>query len=190
MADFTLPDLPFAVDALTPHISAEQLTLHHDKHHAAYVAKANELSAKIKASAEPDPRLNRALSFNLAGHILHSLFWENLSPQKTAPSGELAKLIDANFGSLEKLQKEFTAVATTIEGSGWSALFFDPASQKLLIAPIENHNKIYFPEMKILLVLDVWEHAFYLDYKNEKAKFVAAFWEIVNWDAAARRLKA
>lgn len=193
MPDFVLPDLPFGYDALAPQISEEQLRLHHSKHHAAYVANANALSEKISAArtanTDVDPKLWRALSFNVAGHKLHSLFWENLAPQnEDEPSAELKNLLEQNFGSLENFKKEFTAVATTIEGSGWAALFYAPENGKLFIAPIENHNKIYFPEAKILLVLDVWEHAFYLDYKNEKAKFVAAFWEIVNWQKVAERL--
>ncbi|MFA6458271.1 MAG: superoxide dismutase [Patescibacteria group bacterium] len=193
MPDFTLPALPFEYGALAPQISEEQLRLHHSKHHAAYIANANALMEKIAAAraanADVDPKLWRALSFNVAGHKLHSLFWENLAPQSgDEPTGELKKLLEANFGSFANFQKEFTASATTIEGSGWAALLYAPENQKLFLAPIENHNKIYFPEAKILLVLDVWEHAFYLDYKNEKAKFVAAFWEIVNWSAVAARL--
>ncbi len=193
MSDFTLPALPFAYDALAPQISEEQLRLHHSKHHAAYVANANALSEKIAAAraanADVDPKLWRALSFNVAGHKLHSLFWENLDPKGGGePSGALKNLLEKSFGSFANFQKEFTAVATTIEGSGWAALFYCPKHERLFIAPIENHNKIYFPEAKILLVLDVWEHAFYLDYKNEKAKFVAAFWEIVNWPAVAARI--
>jgi Fe-Mn family superoxide dismutase len=189
---FSLPDLPFGYGALLPQISEEQLRLHHSKHHAAYIANANMLSEKITAAraaeAEVDPKLWRALSFNLAGHKLHSLFWENLTPNGGEPNGELRKLIDSNFGNLTEFQKEFSAVALSIEGSGWAGLFYSPENKKLLIAPIENHNKIYFPETRILLVLDVWEHAFYLDYKNEKAKFVTAFWEIVNWQTVAKRL--
>jgi Fe-Mn family superoxide dismutase len=194
---FTLPNLPYDYAALAPYISEQQLKLHHDKHHQAYVNGGNATFEKLdkarKENAEIDVRATlKELSFNVGGHILHSIFWTNLAPAGKGgggnPSGAIADLIDRNFGSFERFKKEFTMAATSAEGSGWAALALHPCIDRPLIMQIEKHNVNVYPTFNILMVLDVWEHAYYLDYKNERPKFVEAFWNIVNWDQINKNL--
>jgi len=194
---FTLPPLPYDYKALEPHISETQLKLHHDKHHQAYVNGANADFEKIdkarKENAELDMKaLLKDLSFNVGGHLLHSIFWENMAPAGKGgggtPSGALADSINKEFGSFEEFKKEFTKAAATAEGSGWAALAVHPCIDRPLIMQIEKHNVNVYPTFRILMVLDVWEHAYYVDYKNERAKFIEAFWNIVNWDNVNKNL--
>ena len=194
---FTLPNLPYDYAALTPYISEQQLKLHHDKHHQAYVNGGNAAFEKLdkarKENAEIDVKATlKELSFNAGGHILHSIFWTNLAPAGKGgggnPSGAIADLIDRNFGSFERFKKEFTMAATSVEGSGWAALALHPCVDRPLIMQLEKHNVNVYPTFNILMVLDVWEHAYYLDYKNERPKFVEAFWNIVNWDQINKNL--
>jgi Fe-Mn family superoxide dismutase len=201
MADtklYSLPELPYAYNALEPQISEAQLRLHHDKHHAAYVNGANAILEKLDkarpAGTDVDMKATlKELSFQVGGHNLHSLFWKNLAPaNKTCkePGGALADALKKEFGSIERFKKEFTAAANSTEGSGWAALAWCSHTQRLLLMQIEKHNVNVIPTYKILLVLDVWEHAYYLDYKNERAKFTEAFWSIVNWVEVNVRLEA
>ena len=194
---FTLPPLPYDYKALEPYISETQLKLHHDKHHQAYVNGANADFEKIdkarKENAELDMKaLLKDLSFNVGGHLLHSIFWENMAPAGKGgggtPSGALADSINKEFGSFEEFKKEFTKAAATAEGSGWAALAVHPCIDRPLIMQIEKHNVNVYPTFRILMVLDVWEHAYYVDYKNERAKFIEAFWNIVNWDNVNKNL--
>lgn len=194
---FTLPKMPYDYGALAPYISEQQLKLHHDKHHQAYVNGGNAAFEKLdkarKENAEVDVKAAlKELSFNVGGHILHSIFWENLAPAGKGgggnPSGAIADLIDKEFGSFERFKKEFTMAASSAEGSGWAALAMHPCIGRPLIMQIEKHNVNVYPTFNILMVLDVWEHAYYLDYKNERPKFVEAFWNIVNWDQINKNL--
>jgi len=193
---FTLPKLPYDYNALAPYISEQQLKLHHDKHHQAYVNSANAAFEKLdkarSENAEIDMKATlKELSFNVGGHILHSIFWENMAPAGKGggkPGGAVADMIDMGFGSFERFKKEFTTAATSVEGSGWAALAVHPCIGRPLIMQIEKHNVNVYPSFKILMVLDVWEHAYYVDYKNERAKFVEAFWNIVNWDYVNKNL--
>lgn len=195
---YTLPGLSYAYKDLEPYISEQQLTIHHQKHHQAYVNSANAILEKMDKAREENADLDlkstlKELSFNIGGHLLHSLFWENLAPKdETAgePKGVLADLIKKEFGSFERFKKEFSQTASSVEGSGWAALTFSPETKKLMLMQIEKHNTNVYPGLKILMVLDVFEHAYYLDYKNERAKFIEAFWNIVNWDKIAERIKA
>jgi len=190
MEKYILKNLPYGYKDLEPYISEEVLTLHHDKHHAAYVNAANILLDKIadarKNNAELDYKSTlKALSFNAGGHILHQMFWENMASVnfgKNKPSGEVLKAIEKEFGSLERFKTEFSETAKSVEGSGWAVLTKD-----LAIVQIEKHNVNLYPEQKILLCLDVWEHAYYLDYKNDRAKFIENWWNIVNWDEVEKR---
>ena len=193
MQNYTLPKLSYNYNALEPFISEQQLTLHHQKHHQAYVNGANALFEKLakarKENAELDMKaMLKELSFHTGGHLLHSLFWENLAPAKEAgkPSNSLLKAITAEFGSFERFKQEFTKTAASVEGSGWAVLAMNGKTPVLM--QIEKHNVNVIPSFKILLVLDVWEHAYYLDYKNDRAKFVEAFWNIVNWKEVCKRL--
>jgi Fe-Mn family superoxide dismutase len=193
---FTLPKLPYDYNALAPYISEQQLKLHHDKHHQAYVNSANAAFEKLdkarSENAEIDMKATlKELSFNVGGHILHSIFWDNMAPAGKGggkPGGAVADMIDMGFGSFERFKKEFTTAATSVEGSGWAALAVHPCIGRPLIMQIEKHNVNVYPSFKILMVLDVWEHAYYVDYKNERAKFVEAFWNIVNWDYVNKNL--
>jgi len=193
---FTLPKLPYDYNALAPYISEQQLKLHHDKHHQGYVNGANAAFEKLdkarSENAEIDMKATlKELSFNVGGHILHSIFWDNMAPAGKGggkPGGAVADMIDMGFGSFERFKKEFTTAATSVEGSGWAALAVHPCIGRPLIMQIEKHNVNVYPSFKILMVLDVWEHAYYVDYKNERAKFVEAFWNIVNWDYVNKNL--
>jgi len=195
---YSLPQLLYGYKDLAPQISEVQLTLHHQKHHQAYVNAANAILAKLDKARQEDTDLDmkatlKDLSWQIGGHILHSFFWENLAPAPPggagAPTGKLAEAIVREFGSFERFKKEFTQAALSVEGSGWAALVFDAPTERLLIAQIEKHNNDLIASLPILLVLDVFEHAYYLDYKNERAKFIEAFWQIVNWDEIAKRFE-
>ncbi len=194
---FSLPKLPYDYNALEPYISETQLKLHHDKHHQAYVNGANadfeKLDKARKENAEVDMKaLLKDLSFNIGGHLLHSIFWENMAPAGKGgggqPGGALADMLNKEFGSFEQFKKEFTKAAATTEGSGWAALAVHPCVDRPLILQIEKHNVNVYPTFKILMVLDVWEHAYYVDYKNERPKFIEAFWNVVNWDRVNKNL--
>ncbi|MCC2333484.1 superoxide dismutase [Cellulomonas wangsupingiae] len=193
MADYTLPDLPYDYAALEPHISGRIMELHHDKHHAAYVAGANTALEKLAAAREADDFATvnlqeKNLAFNLGGHVNHSVFWENLSPDGgDQPVGELAAAIDEFFGSFAAFQKHFAANALGIQGSGWSILGWDSVGQKLAIFQLYDQQSNYPLGLVPIVVLDMWEHAFYLDYVNVKADYVKAWWNIVNWADAAER---
>ena len=196
---YTLPPLPYGYGDLAPAISEEQLRLHHDKHHNAYVVGANAILERVDAARKNGTDLDmkatlKEFSFHVGGHTLHSIFWKNLAPAGRGgggmPSGPLADACMAEFGSFERFKKEFSAAATSAEGSGWAALSVCRMTGRPIIMQIEKHNVNVYPGCAILMVLDVWEHAYYLDYKNDRAKFVENFWQIVNWDAVAKRLEA
>ena len=194
---YSLPRLAFGYRDLEPFISEEQLRLHHEKHHAAYVTGANGVLERLEKARREKADLDmkstlKELSFHIGGHVLHSLFWGNLAPKGKAadrPVGLLATAIDKEFGGYEPFKKEFSQAAVSAEGSGWAALSHCTLTNRPIIMQIEKHNVNVFPGLRILLVLDVWEHAYYLDYKNLRAKFVEAFWNIVNWDEANRRFE-
>jgi len=194
---YVLPELPFGYRDLEPHISEKQIRIHHEKHHQGYVNGANAILQKLdkarKGGADLDIKSTlKALSFNIGGHILHSLFWPNLAPAGKGggkPGGALGDAVEEEFGSFERFKKEFSQAAVSVEGSGWAALSFCRQTTRPIIMQIEKHNTNVYPMFKILMVLDVWEHAYYLDYKNERAKFVDAFWSIVNWDKVNKRLE-
>jgi len=192
---YKLPDLPYGYKDLEPYMSEEVLKLHHDKHHAGYVSAANALQEKIWEAREKKTALDyksvlKSLSFNAAGHILHETFWKVMAPQnsgKNKPSGKILKAIEENFGSWERFKIEFTETAKSVEGSGWAILAFHKEHGNLNIIQVEKHNVNFYPEQAILLCLDVWEHAYYLDYKNDRAKFIENWWNIVNWDEVEKR---
>jgi len=193
---YSLPQLSFSYDALEPYISREQLKIHHEKHHQAYVKAANSILEKIdtfrKEGKDFDVKATlKELSFNIGGHVLHSLFWENLSPPKenNKPNGKIKEILEREFGSFENFKKEFSIASLTVEGSGWTALSFCKQTNRPIIMQIEKHNVNVYPTFKILLIIDVFEHAYYLDYKNERAKYIEAFWNIVNWDVVNERLE-
>lgn len=194
---YSLPKLPYEYKDLEPYISEEQLKIHHSKHHQAYVNGANAILEKLDKARKEDATLDiratlKELSFNIGGHLLHSLFWGNLAPTGKGggkPGGVFGDMVEKEFGSFERFKKEFTQAAIGVEGSGWAALTFCKQTNRPIIMQIEKHNTNIYPMFRILMVLDVFEHAYYLDYKNERAKFVDAFWNIVNWDEVNKRLE-
>ena len=194
---YVLPQLPYDYKDLAPYMSEEQLRIHHSKHHQAYVNGANAILQRLdkarKENAEIDIKSTlKELSFNIGGHLLHSLFWGNLAPPSKGggkPSGVLGDVLDKEFGSFERFKKEFSQTAVSVEGSGWAALTLCKQTGRPIIMQIEKHNANVYPMFRILMVLDVFEHAYYIDYKNDRAKFVEAFWNIVNWEEVNKRLE-
>lgn len=193
---YSLPTLPYEYNALMPYISEEQLKLHYQKHHQAYVNGANAIFEKIDKARKDNVDFDmkstlKELSFHIGGYYLHKLFWENIGPAGKKgggkPKGELEGAIIADFLNFERFVKEFTQTAMSVEGSGWAALSFCKTTGRLLLLQIEKHNVNLFPGFEIIMVLDVWEHAYYLDYKNDRAKYVEAFWNIVNWEEIGQR---
>jgi len=187
---YVLPDLGYAYDALMPEISARQLEVHHSKHHHAYVQAANE--ALDHLAGEPNPgeldRIRRALAFNVSGHQMHSLFWTCMSPNPTAePDGELGLAINAQFGSFERLRNQLTDALTTVQGSGWAMLEFEPLGGLLIVSQVHDHHQFHVPGGVPLFVIDGWEHAYYLDHANDKAGWASAFWKVADWRAASER---
>jgi superoxide dismutase, Fe-Mn family len=197
MAQYSLPDLPYDFAALEPHYSGQILELHHDKHHAAYVTGANTTLDKLAEAREKGDfggvvGLEKTLAFNISGHVLHSIFWKNLSPVGgDKPDGELASAIDEHFGSFDAFKAQLTQSSSTIQGSGWGVLAWEPLGRRLIVEQVYDHQGNIGQGAVPLLVFDAWEHAFYLQYKNVKADFFAALWNIVNWpDVAARYSQA
>ncbi|HEL1973525.1 superoxide dismutase SodA [Streptococcus suis] len=195
-----LPDLPYAYDALEPHIDAETMTLHHDKHHATYVANANaalekhpeigeDLVALLSDVEQIPADIRQALINNGGGHLNHALFWELLSPEKTEISAELAADIDTTFGSFDAFKEAFTAAATTRFGSGWAFLVVNKEG-KLEVISTANQDTPIMQGLKPILALDVWEHAYYLNYRNVRPNYIKAFFEVINWDKVNELYKA
>ncbi|MGM5692318.1 superoxide dismutase SodA [Streptococcus suis] len=195
-----LPDLPYAYDALEPHIDAETMTLHHDKHHATYVANANAALEKhpeigedlevLLSNVDQIPSdIRQALINNGGGHLNHALFWELLSPEKTEISAELVADIDATFGSFDAFKEVFTTAATTRFGSGWAFLVVNKEG-KLEVISTANQDTPIMQGLKPILALDVWEHAYYLNYRNVRPNYIKAFFEVINWDKVNELYKA
>jgi len=192
MPEYTLPDLPYDYGALEPHYSAEILELHHDKHHATYVKGANTALEKLAAARENEEfgtinQLQKNLAFNLSGHVLHSLFWKNMSPDGgDKPDGEIAAAIDESFGTFEGFRNQLSEASLNVQGSGWGALTWEPVAQRLIVEQVYDHQSNVGQGAPPLLVLDMWEHAYYLQYKNVKADWVKSFWENLSPDGGGK----
>jgi Fe-Mn family superoxide dismutase len=195
MAAYTLPELQYDFGALEPHVSGAIMELHHDKHHAAYVKGSNaaldELDeARTKGDYTRLAAVERALAFNLSGHILHSIFWTNLTPKGGGqPDGELAQAITRDFGGFDHFKRQLTQVASTIMGSGWGALIWEPLGGRLLTTQIYDHQSNLSQAGVPLMVIDAWEHAYYLQYKNQKTAFFDAVWNLWSWKDIADRFQ-
>jgi Fe-Mn family superoxide dismutase len=193
MPVYTLPDLPYDFGALEPAISGRIVELHHGKHHAVYVKNANRAleqlnEARAKNEFDGIAALERTFAFNLSGHVLHSIYWQNLAPKAGgAPIGELARALDRDFGGFERFQAQMNAVATSILGSGWAALVFEPLAQRLLITQIYDHQSNLTQCGVPLLLIDAWEHAYYLQYQDRKADYCKSIWSLWNWRDVAQR---
>ncbi|MEK6462809.1 superoxide dismutase [Pseudonocardia alni] len=193
MADYTLPDLPYDYSALAPHIAPEIMELHHSQHHNTYVQGLNTTLDKLADARDKNDfgaivGLEKTLAFNLGGHANHSAFWNNLSPDGgDKPTGDLAAAIEKDFGSFDAFRAHFTAAATTIQGSGWAILGHDRLGDRLLIHQLYDQQSQLPAGQTPIVLLDMWEHAFYLQYKNVKPDYVKAWWNVVDWADAAKR---
>ena len=191
-----LPALPYAYNALEPHIDEATVRLHHDKHHAGYVTGLNgalEKLAAARASGDTTavPNLMKDLAFHGSGHILHTIYWENMGPNAGGePTGELAEAINATFGSFSAFKAEFTAATVGVKGSGWGALIYNRELGQLMVNAPEQHQNLAQWSGVPVLVCDVWEHAYYLKYQNLRAGYVAAWWNLVNWENVSKRYAA
>ena len=190
--EHTLPDLPYAYDALEPYIDEQTMRLHHDKHHQGYVNGLNGAERELAEARKNGDfgnirNIERRVAFHGSGHINHTLFWRNMcAPDDTTdPSGDLANQIDRDFGGLDSLKAQFSAAAKAVEGSGWGFLVWNPEGEYLTTTAAENHQKQFMNNAIPLLVLDVWEHAYYLKYQNNRGKYVDQWWNVVDWDNVA-----
>lgn len=196
MTTYTLPELPYDYAALEPHISGKIMQLHHDKHHQAYVTGANTALEQLAEARDSGNlaavnKLEKDLAFNVGGHVNHTIFWNNLSPEGAdRPEGELAAAINEFFGDFDKFQAHFTATAMGVQGSGWAVLAWDSLGQRANIVQLFDQQGNLPAGTIPLLMLDVWEHAYYLDYLNVRADYVKAFWNIANWADVAKRFEA
>lgn len=190
-----LPPLPYPYDALEPHIDEKTMRLHHDKHHRSYVEGLNKAEREMaKARRSGDFSLikhwEREAAFNGAGHYLHTIFWHNMSPHGGGmPTGAIAREIKRTFGSLQQFKRHFSAAAEHVEGGGWALLVWAPRSHRVEILQAEKHQNLSQQDVIPLLVLDVWEHAYYLKYNNNRKKYIESWWHVVNWDDVNRRYK-
>jgi len=187
---YALPDLPYDYGALEPHVSGEIMELHHGKHHAAYVKGANAALENLADARDSDDftmitKLQKDLAFHVSGHVLHSVFWTNLSPD-----GVLGEQIDQDFGSFDRFRAHMTEAANTVQGSGWALAAWEPAAERIIVQQVYDHQGNHGQGTEPLLAIDAWEHAFYLQYRNVKADFFEALWNVVNWDDVGARLAA
>jgi superoxide dismutase, Fe-Mn family len=193
---YTLPDLAFDPGALEPHLNARIVELHHGKHHAAYVAAANATLDKLAEARAADKwdaivGLEKSLAFNLGGHVLHSIYWTNLSPDGGGePAGALADAIGASFGSFAAFKAQFSQATITAQGSGWGLLTYEPLGARLIVEQLEVHHESTVLGGVPILAIDAWEHAYYLQYENRRADYVAAIWNIISWSDVERRWRA
>lgn len=196
LTEYTLPPLPYPTNALDGYLSAEILELHHDKHHAGYVKGLNKTLADLKEAREAGKfdaikGLERNLAFHGSGHVLHSIYWNSMSPKGGGtPKGNLQKAIDANFGSFDAFRKQFAEASKQAEASSWGALVYEPLGNRLLVTAFEDHQNMTFQGSTPLIVCDVWEHAYYLRYKADRASYVDKFFDVANWDYAEQRFNA
>ncbi|XP_063916433.1 superoxide dismutase [Mn] 1, mitochondrial-like [Zophobas morio] len=194
-AAHALPELPYAYEALEPIVSRDIMSLHHTKHHQTYVTNLNAAEEKLKTALSKGDistvvSLEPALRFNGGGHLNHSIFWKNLSPESTQPSEPLKKAIESSFGSIEQLKDQLSASSIGVQGSGWGWLGYCPKSGCLKIATCANQDPLQATTGLIpLLGIDVWEHAYYLQYKNVRADYVKAIFEVVNWKDVSERFE-
>ena len=194
MPVYTLPDLPYDYGQLEPHLIAKIVELHHDKHHAAYVAGANTTLEKLHDARQKDDfgtinQLEKSLAFHISGHKLHSILWTNLSPKGGgSPTGAIKTQLETDFGGVEAFKKQFNAATLGVQGSGWGVLSWEPTAGRLIVQQVYDHQGEHAQGGQPIMVCDIWEHAFYLQYENRKAEWVTAFWNLINWDDVNRRL--
>ncbi|MFE1292219.1 superoxide dismutase [Streptomyces sp. NPDC058751] len=198
MGTYALPDLPYDYAALEPAITGQILELHHAKHHAAYVKGANDTLEQIAEIRDKDQitptslvGLEKTFAFNLSGHVLHSIFWQNLSPDGgDRPDGALADAVDEHLGGFEAFKKQLTVATASVQGSGWGVLAWEPLGKRLIVEQVYDHHGNVGQGSTPLLVFDAWEHAYYLQYKNVRPDYVTKLWDLVNWEDVTARYTA
>ncbi|MDR8407429.1 superoxide dismutase [Nonomuraea sp. 3-1Str] len=196
MGEYTLPDMPYDYAALEPAITGEILELHHAKHHAAYVKGANDTLERLAEARDKGEfgglvGLEKTYAFNLSGHVLHTIFWQNLSPDGgDRPDGELGDAITEHFGSFEAFQKQLTTATATVQGSGWGVLAWEPLGRRLVVEQVYDHHGNVGMNTTPLLVFDAWEHAYYLQYRNVRPDYVEKLWGLINWNDVIARYDA
>lgn len=190
---YALPDLGYDFNALEPVISQETLQIHYSKHHQGYVNNLNQAldkyhDAELKNDIQAMVVFQEAIRFNGGGHINHSFFWKNLSPKaKQQPEGELLQLLKKEFGSFDAFKSRFNAQAASIQGSGWAWLAYDKTAKSLQIAVTSNHGTVRPQGLVPLMVVDMWEHAYYLQYRNEKKRFLQEIWQVLDFGEVEKR---
>lgn len=193
MPVYTLPDLAYDYGALQPHISGEIMELHHARHHAAYVTGANTVLEKLEEARSKGDfstvnQLAKNLAFHVSGHVLHSIFWQNLSPHGgDEPAGELKAAVERDFGSFSSFMQLLSNTTNSVQGSGWGVLAYEPVGDRLVVEQVYDHQSNIASASTPLLVIDAWEHAYSLQYRNARPDFVKAVWNIINWEDVARR---
>ncbi|MEU1390919.1 MULTISPECIES: superoxide dismutase [unclassified Nonomuraea] len=196
MGEYTLPDMPYDYAALEPAITGEILELHHAKHHAAYVKGANDTLDRLAEARDKGEfgglvGLEKTFAFNLSGHVLHTIFWQNLSPDGgDRPDGELGDAITEHFGSFEAFKKQLTTATATVQGSGWGVLAWEPLGRRLVVEQVYDHHGNIGMNTTPLLVFDAWEHAYYLQYRNVRPDYVEKLWGLINWNDVIARYDA
>ncbi|MCQ4081222.1 superoxide dismutase [Streptomyces sp. RB6PN25] len=196
MSQYALPDLPYDYAALEPAITGQILELHHAKHHAAYVKGANDTLEQLAEAREKEQYgnlvgLEKTYAFNLSGHVLHSIFWQNLSPHGgDRPDGALADAIDDHLGGFEAFKRQLSLATSTVQGSGWGVLAWEPLGRRLVVEQVYDHHGNVGQGTTPLLVFDAWEHAYYLQYKNVRPDYVTKLWDLVDWEDVAARYSA
>lgn len=195
IGEHTLPPLPYPYNALEPYIDEQTMRLHHDIHHKSYVDGLNKAEKEMKKARDTGDyslikHWEREAAFNGSGHYLHTIFWNNMKPRGGGkPTGVLAREIDRSFGSFEKFQDHFSNAAEKVEGGGWAMLVWSPRSHRLEILQAEKHQNLTQQDIVPLLVLDVWEHAYYLKYQNRRKDYINAWWNVINWPNVAHRFQ-
>ncbi|MEV4116692.1 superoxide dismutase [Nonomuraea sp. NPDC049695] len=196
MGEYTLPDMPYDYAALEPAITGEILELHHAKHHAAYVKGANDTLERLAEARDKGEfgglvGLEKTFAFNLSGHVLHTIFWQNLSPDGgDRPNGDLGAAIDEHFGSFDAFKKQLTTATATVQGSGWGVLAWEPLGRRLVVEQVYDHHGNVGMNTTPLLVFDAWEHAYYLQYRNVRPDYVEKLWGLINWNDVIARYDA
>ncbi|AQZ63875.1 Superoxide dismutase [Fe] [[Actinomadura] parvosata subsp. kistnae] len=196
MAEYVLPDMPYDYAALEPAITGEILELHHAKHHAAYVKGANDTLERLAEARDKGEfgglvGLEKTFAFNLSGHVLHTIFWQNLSPDGgDRPDGELGEAITEHFGSFDAFRKQLTTATATVQGSGWGVLAWEPLGRRLVVEQVYDHHGNVGMSTTPLLVFDAWEHAYYLQYRNVRPDYVEKLWGLINWNDVIARYDA
>lgn len=197
--EYKLPKLPYPYEALEPYIDKKTMTIHHDKHHAGYTRGLNAALKKLAAARDKNDfgsiqPLSRALSFHAGGYVNHTIFWHNMAPAGSGgggrPTGKLAGTIKSDFGGFEKFKAHFSAAAAKVEGNGWGVLGYHPLLKRLTVTQMMNQQDLNTVGLVPLLMLDVWEHAYYIKYQNRRKEYIENWWNVVNWSDVAQRYEA